>query len=312
MDKKNVKILYMGTPSISAYVLERLINDGFNIVGVVSQPDRPVGRKHILEPTPTKSIANKYNIPCYQVEKIRLDFDFIKEINPDLILTLAFGQILPQELIDIPKLGCLNLHGSLLPKYRGAAPIQYALINNEKVTGMTLMEMTKKMDAGKIYATKEVNIEENDNSTSLFNKMALAAYELASTYLPKYFNNELVGIEQDESLVTFAPTIKPEEEHLDLSKPSITIIGYIKALSDHPGAYLNSNFGKIKIYKASMHSNKIIGKVGELVSIDKNGVLLQCIDGTIKLEILQKEGKNRMDGASFANGNMTLVHQVLF
>lgn len=303
MDKENAKILFMGTPNISAYVLSHMIEDGFNIVGVISQPDRPVGRKHIIMPTPTKEVAIKHNIPVYQKEKIRLDYDFVKEINPDLILTLAYGQILPQGLLDIPKYGCLNLHGSLLPKYRGAAPIQYVLINNEKITGMSLMEMTAKMDAGRVYATKEIEITEEDNSTSLFSKMGEAAYSLVKDHLLDYLNGKLVGKEQDESLVTFCPTIKKEEEHLDLSKGIDTIYGYIRALADEPGAYLYSSIGKIKIYKSRIINKDIIGQVGEIVSADNNGIYLQCKDGILSLLILQKEGKSRMSYKDFLNGN---------
>ena len=306
--KNNYRILFMGTPIISAYVLRHMIEDGFNIVGVISQPDRPVGRKHILMPTPTKEVAMEYNIPVYQKEKIRLDYDFIKEINPDLILTLAYGQILPQGLLDIPKYGCLNLHGSLLSKYRGAAPIQYALINNEEYTGMSLMEMTSKMDAGKVYATKKIKIEEEDNSTSLFNKMGVAAYQLVDEYLEDYFIGKLEGVEQDESLVTFSPTIKKEEEHLDLSKSVYTIYGYIRALSDAPGAYLDSPIGKIKIFKARIYSSDIKGEVGEIIEANNKHLLLQCQDGILDIIELQKEGKSRMDYLSFINGNKNIVH----
>lgn len=306
--KNNYRILFMGTPPISAYVLRKMIEDGFNIVGVISQPDRPVGRKHILTPTPTKVVAMEYNIPIYQKEKIRLDYDFIKEINPDLILTLAYGQILPQGLLDIPKYGCLNLHGSLLPKYRGAAPIQYALINNEEYTGMSLMEMTSKMDGGRVYATKKIKIEEDDNSTSLFNKMGVAAYQLVDEYIEDYFIGKLEGVEQDESLVTFSPTIKKEEEHLDLFKSVYTIYGYIRALSDTPGAYLDSPIGKIKIYKARIYSKDIKGEVGEIIEANNKHLLLQCKDGILNILELQKEGKSRMDYLSFVNGNKDLIH----
>ena len=137
MDKNNARIILMGTPNISAKVFEGIICAGYHVVAIIAQPDRPFGRKKILEPVPTKVIAEKYNIPVYQPVKIRKEYDFVKELKPDVIITLAYGQIVPQELLDIPTLGCINLHGSLLPKYRGAAPIQYALINNEKKTGMT-------------------------------------------------------------------------------------------------------------------------------------------------------------------------------
>jgi len=306
MNIKEAKIIFMGTPNISAYVLEKLIQDGFNIVGIVSQPDRPSGRKREILPTPTKQIGIKYNIPVYQKEKIRKDYDFLKEINPDLILTLAFGQILPEGLLLIPKKGCLNLHGSLLPKYRGAAPIQYALINNETKTGMTLMEMTKDMDAGKIYATKELTITPNDNASSLFTKMADLAYQLAKEYIPLYLEDKLSGIEQNVEEVTFAPSIKKEEEKLNINDPIKKIYGWIRGLSDAPGAYLFLDNLKVKIYKATIYSDEIIGEIGEIVEADSKRLLIQCSDGILSILDLQKEGKSRMDFISFVNGNQNL------
>ena len=311
MDKNSKRIIFMGTPSISAKVLEGLISDGYQIVAVIAQPDRPVGRKHILEPVPTKVIANKYNIPVYQPEKIRKDYEFVKELNPDVIVTLAYGQIVPQGLLDIPKQGCINLHGSLLPKYRGAAPIQYALINNEKKTGMTLMKMVKEMDAGEMYATEEVEISNEDNATSLFEKMGDAALKLILRVLPDYLDNKLPGVTQDESLVSFAPSIKPEEEKIDLSKSKEDIFGLIRGLSEVPGAYLLFDELKLKIYRAQIISNEILGEVGEIVKADKFGLYLQTINGIIALLDLQLAGKNRMDYKSFINGHPSLLHKKL-
>lgn len=311
MKKSEARIIFMGTPNISAFVLEALINEGYNIVAIISQPDRPVGRKGELEKTPTKVVGEKYDIPVYQPIKIRKEYEFIKELHPDLILTLAYGQIVPQGLLDIPPLGCLNLHGSLLPKYRGAAPIQYALINNELVSGMTLMEMTDKMDAGRMYMKKEVIIDEDDNSTSLFLKMGEAAKELALEALPKYLNNELIGEEQDESLVTYCPSIKPEQEKLNLELNSKEILGWIRGLSDTPGAYLTIDDLKIKIYKAKYYSNDIQGQIGEIIEANKNGLILQLKDGQISILELQKEGKKRMDYKSFINGNQNLLGKIL-
>ncbi|MBE6133529.1 MAG: methionyl-tRNA formyltransferase [Erysipelotrichaceae bacterium] len=310
-DVKQIKILFMGTPIIAASVLEKLILCGYNIVGVISQPDRPVGRKKLLLPTPTKEVALKYNIPCYQVEKIRKDYDFIKEINPDLILTLAYGQIVPKGVLDIPKYGCLNLHGSLLPKYRGAAPIQYALINNDQITGMSLMEMNERMDEGKVYASNIIDILEEDNSTSLFIKMGEAAFELVNDCLAKYINGELPGEEQDPALVSYAPPISKEEEKLNLNDSIDRIYGYIRALSDEPGGYLYLDNEPIKIFKAKIYSREVKAEVGKIIQIDKNGILLQCKDGILFLEELQRQGKKKMGYKDFANGNMALKDRIL-
>ena len=169
--KKDYRIIYMGTPEMSAKILERLIQDDFNIVALIAQEDKPVGRKGLLEKVPTKVVAEKYNIPVFQPHRIRKEYEFVKDLKPDLILTMAYGQIIPQGLLDIPTLGCLNVHGSLLPKYRGAAPIQRAIINGETKTGVTLMEMIDKMDAGKMFAFEECEISSEDNYTSLCEKI---------------------------------------------------------------------------------------------------------------------------------------------
>ena len=311
MDKKDARIIFMGTPEISAKVLRGLIDDGYNIVALIAQPDRPVGRKKIILPVPTKQVALEHNIPIYQPVKIRNDYEYIRELKPDVIVTLAYGQIVPQGLLDIPTIGCINLHGSLLPKYRGAAPIQYALINNEKETGMTLMKMIKEMDAGEMYDKEVVEISNEDNCTSLFEKMGDAALRLILRALPKYLNHELIGVPQDESLVSFCPTIKPEEEKLDLTKTKEELFGYIRALSDEPGAYLFIDEQKLKVFKAQIISDEMLGEVGEIVKADKNGLYLQTKNGLLSLLIVQKEGKNRIGYKDFVNGNKGLLHKIL-
>lgn len=311
MKKEELRVVFMGTPSISAKVLQAMIDDGYNFIGVIAQPDRPVGRHGELEKVPTKVVAEKYNIPVFQPVKIRKEYDFVKELNPDIIITLAYGQIVPQGLLDIPKYGCLNLHGSLLPKYRGAAPIQFSLINNDEVTGMTLMEMIDKMDAGKMYAKKEVKIEKEDNTTSLFEKMGDAAKELILEALPKYIDGELPGEEQNEELVTFCPTIKPEQEKLNLELTAKELYGWIRGLSDQPGAYFMLENLKLKVFKADVINNNVSGQVGEIVRADKGGLVVQCKDGQLALLELQKEGKKRMDYKSFLNGNQGLLGTIL-
>lgn len=307
MEKKELNLLFMGTPEISAYVFEQMILDGYHFVGLVAQPDHPVGRKGIIEKVPTKVIAEKYNIPVFQPIKIRKDFSFMDNLKVDLVITLAYGQIVPQGFLDIPRFGCLNLHGSLLPKLRGASPVQTALINNEKVTGVTLMEMVAAMDAGKMYGKKEVIIEEDDNATSLFKKISEAAKDLVLELLPKYVNGELEGVPQDENEVTFCSLIKPEQEKLDLSKDILEVYDYIRGLSDEPGAYLYLDNQKLKIFKAKIANDLATAEVGTIVQADKRGLLLQCQNGQLAILELQKEGKKRMDYKAFINGNQNLL-----
>lgn len=311
MDKKRIRFIFMGTPEISAYVFEEMIKAGCYFVGLIAQPDRPVGRKGELEKVPTKVVAEKYDIPVFQPVKIRKDYEFVKELRPDCIITLAYGQIVPQGLLDIPEYGCLNLHGSLLPKYRGAAPIQYALINGDKVTGMTLMQMVAAMDAGKMYAKKEVVIEDDDNATSLFKKMGVAAKELILENINKYLLGQLDGEEQDESLVSFCPTIKPEQEKLDLSLNVKQIHGWIRGLSDHPGAYFLLEDKKLKVFKSQIINEEESHEVGEIIQADKHGFIVQLKGGQLSLLEVQKEGKNRMDYKSFLNGNQGLLGKKL-
>ena len=307
MEKKELNLLFMGTPEISAYVFEQMILAGYHFVGLVAQPDHPVGRKGIIEKVPTKVIAEKYGVPVFQPIKIRKDFSFMDNLKVDLVITLAYGQIVPQGFLDIPRFGCLNLHGSLLPKLRGASPVQTALINNEKVTGVTLMEMVAAMDAGRMYGKKEVVIDEEDNATSLFKKISEAAKDLVLELLPKYVDGELEGIPQDEEQVTFCSLIKPEQEKLDLSKDILEVYGYIRGLSDEPGAYLYLDNQKLKIFKAKIANDLVTAEVGTIVQADKHGLLLQAKNGQLAILELQKEGKKRMDYKAFINGNQNLL-----
>lgn len=311
MNAKEIRIVFMGTPQISAKVLRGLLTNGYNVIGVVAQPDRPIGRKRIMQPVPTKVVAEEFNIPTFQPEKIRNDYSFLNDLKPDLILTIAYGQIVPTGVLEIPTYGALNLHGSLLPKYRGAAPIQYSLINNDTVTGMTLMKMVKGMDAGEMYAKKEILISEDDNSTSLFEKMGDLALSLTLESLQDYLDGKLIGEEQGESQVSFAPSIKPEEEHIDFSKSAREIFGLIRGLSDTPGANCLLNDSKIKIFKAKVVDEVSEGEIGKIVNADKTGLVVQTGKGKIAILELQKEGKNRMDYKSFLNGNPKLLGLLL-
>ena len=311
MKKNQIRIVYMGTPSISANVLERLILAGYNIVGVIAQKDKPVGRKGLLEPVPTKKVAIEHDIPVYQPERIRKDYEFLKEINPDLIITLAYGQIVPQGVLDIPRLGCINLHGSLLPKYRGASPIQAALINNDKVTGVTLMEMTAEMDAGRMYAKIEVEIDDEDNSTTLFEKISKAAGDLILEKIDDYIEGKLPGEMQDESKVSICHIIKPEQEKLSFDLGVNEMHGWIRALSEEPGAYFLLNDEKFKVYKSKVINNKVSHQIGEIVEADKNGLVIQCKDGQLSLLIVQRQGKKKMDYRSFLNGTPNLLGKLL-
>ena len=208
-NKSEPRIVYMGTPELSAKVLEAMIEDGWNIVALVTNEDKEVGRKRVLTPTPTKQVALAHNIPVYQPHRIRLDHAFLDEIKPDVIVTFAYGQIVPDEVLNCPKYGCINLHGSLLPKLRGAAPIQRSIMEGHKKTGVTLMQMVAAMDAGLMYDKEEVEIAPDETYTSLQNKISDAGKRLILRDLLPYLNGELPGVPQNEDEVTFAAKIKP-------------------------------------------------------------------------------------------------------
>ena len=305
----NARIVYMGTPEISATVLKGLLDGGFNVVGVICNPDKPVGRKGLLQPCPVKQVALAHDIPVFQPVKIRLEHDFLAELNADVIVTMAYGQIVPQEVLDAPKKGCINLHGSLLPALRGAAPIQRSIDLGFEVTGVTLMEMVAAMDAGRMYDKKEVRIEPTDNYTSLAEKIGVAARDLIVADLLPYLNDELPGVPQDESQVTFAPKILPDEEHIRFDMETNALLRKIRALSLTPGAHCFLDGLKLKIYKASK-ADLPLGKIGEVVKA-KKGVFVSTADGVIRLEEVQLEGKKMMDGASFANGYRDLEGKIL-
>ena len=310
LDLSSPRILYMGTPEISAKVLRGLLENKVNIVAVVTNPDKRKGRGDKMEFTPVKEVALEYGLPVFQPERIKEDNAFLKDLDLDAILTMAYGQIVPEAVLSCPKIGAFNLHGSLLPKYRGAAPMQRCLIDNEPVTGVTLMEMVKAMDAGRMYAKKEFAVEAEDNYTSISEKVALASIELTLSSLLGVLNGENQGEPQDEAKVTYAAKILPEEEHLDLSLPSIKLLGYIRALSLTPGGYLFLGEKKLKVFQAKKTSEDKKGELGRIF-LDKKGIFVQASDGIISLDSVQIEGKKRMDGRSFANGMRQIDGEIL-
>ena len=302
---KNLKIVYLGTPEISAECLSFLLDGGANVVAVISNEDKPVGRKGLLSPTPVKAVALDHNIPVFQPAKIKEDNAFLDELDFDIFLSMAYGQIIPEAVLSKARFGAFNLHGSLLPKYRGAAPIQRAIIDGESLTGVTLMAMVKKMDAGTMYAKKEVAIEESDNYTTLCKKIAKAAASLALDSLLDVVNRLSEGEEQKEEEVTFAAKILPEEEKLDFSLPIAKLLNKIRGLSFTPGGYCYLEGAKLKIFSAHIHSQETLGEIGEIVS-DRKGLFVQAEGGVLSLDYLQLEGKKAMDGKSFVNGKQGL------
>lgn len=310
MKKTDYRILFMGTPKISADLLEMLLKANFNIIGVIAQEDKEIDRKKRLIEVPTKVVAKKYNVPVYQPHKIRLEYEFVNELKPDLILTFAYGQIIPQELINIPKFGCLNLHGSLLPKYRGAAPIQRAIINGDKTTGITLMEMVAKMDAGKMFYKEEIEILEDDNYSTLQIKLSNLAFKIIDEQILNYFEGKLIGIDQNEDEVTFADKITVEMEHLNLNLDSKNFVNLVKGLSYEPGGYLFIDNEKLKILKAKVYDLNSIGEIGKVSLINKHFVL-QTQKGLVEILEIKPQGKNIMKSLDYINGHKEILNKIL-
>ena len=310
--RNDIKIVYMGTSEFSSKILEFLIENKVNVVGVVSQPDKEVGRKNKIQPTPVKEVALKYGIEVFQPIRIRDDYEFIANKNPDIVLTCAYGQIVPQAVLDIPKYKCINIHGSLLPKYRGAAPIQYAILNDEKQTGVTYMEMIKKMDAGCMYSKTFVDIENNDNAQDIFDKLLVTVKDTVIDFLDDFVEGKIEGIEQNEEDVTFSKMIKREDEVIDWNDSKRNIHNKVRAFNPSPVAYTTLNDINIKIYEGEETSENISGEVGEIVKANKEGIFVRCSDGVYKITKLQPAGKKVMDSRDYINGNKDLVGKMFY
>ena len=296
---KNTKVVFMGTPNFATKILEVLI-ENTDVVLVVSQKDKEVGRKHILTPSPVKSLATLNGIEVFTPDKIREDFDIIRKIEPDLIVTCAYGQILPEELLNIPKIASINVHASLLPKYRGGAPIQRAIMNGDEETGITIMYMDKGMDSGDIIKKEAIKIDINDNIDTLGDKLSTLGSKLLLEVLPSIVNKTNDRIKQNEEDVTFAPIITKEDEKLSFNKTTKEIYNHIRALDPSPGAYFTLNDEIIKVYNSRESSAK--GAIGTITNIYKDGIGIGTKDGEIVLTKIKPAGKKIMQARDYLNG----------
>lgn len=297
---KNIRVVFMGTPDFAVPVLEKLI-EHTNVVLVVSQPDRMVGRKHEIKPTPIKEMAIKHNIPVFQPEKIKENYEQVRSAKPDLLITCAYGQIIPEEVLQLPRIGAFNVHASLLPKYRGGAPIHHCLINGDEKTGVTIMYMEKKMDAGDIVSQVEYQITKEDNVGTLHEILSQMGAKLLIETLPSIIEGTNLRTKQDEGKVTFAYNIKREEEHLDLKDTGKNIINKIRGLNPWPMANILVNDEEYKILEAYFEekNNVIPSTVREL---RKDAIGIDVLDGTIYLTKIKPFGKRIMSVKDYLNG----------
>ena len=298
---KKLKVIFMGTPTFAVPVLEKLI-ENTTVTLVVSQPDREKDRKGNILPTPTKKLAIENGIEVYQPSKIKESYEYITSLNPDIIITCAYGQIIPEEILNCPKYGCINVHGSLLPKLRGGAPIHHAIINGDKKTGITIMYMDKKMDSGDIISQEEIEILENDILDIIYEKMSYLGANLLIKTLPSIIEGTNQRIKQNENEVTFGYNITKEEEKLDFNNNSKDIHNRIRGLSSIPGAYCYLDDKRLKIYHSELTNIKSTDTPGKITKLDKTGIYVNTNDFIIKLIDIKIEGKKRCLVKDFING----------
>lgn len=291
----------MGTPDFAVACLEGIIAAGHDVCAVFTQPDKPRGRKMIMTPPAVKVCAEKYNLPVYQPTTLRDGeaFKTISELNPDVIVVAAYGKILPKEIIDFPKYGCINVHGSILPKYRGAAPIQWSVINGDAETGITTMLMNEGLDTGDMLLVEKTPIAIDDTAASVFDRLAQIGADLIVKTLECAENGTLNPVKQDESLATYASMLDKSISNIDFTKSALEVHNLIRGLYDWPIAHTYLGGKKLKIYKSAV--SDLSGNIGEIVSLDP--LTIACGSGAIELLEVQLEGKKRMDSKSFLLGH---------
>lgn len=297
-----LRIVFMGTPQFACPTLQMLIDRGENVVAVVTQPDRPKGRGQQLQQPPVKELALKYGIPVMQPLKVRgaEAVEEIRSFNPELIVVVAFGQILPKALLDIPPLGCINIHASLLPRYRGAAPLNWCLINGEVETGITTMMMDVGLDTGDMLLTRTTAITPEDDASSLHDRLANLGAETMAETLDLLKGGKLAPVKQDDSLSSYAPMLKKELGEINWLATTTSIINLVRGITPWPGAYTKHEGKVIKIHKVRAGSGS--GAPGEILQAGKEGIETATADGSIIIEELQLEGKKRLKAAEFLAG----------
>jgi len=298
---KDLKVVFMGTPDFSVPVLKMLISNT-NVIGVVTQPDKPVGRSGKISITPVKQVALENNIQVFQPNKIREEYQDILDLNPDIIITCAYGQIVPKEVLDYPRLGCINVHASLLPYHRGGAPIHRAIINGDKVSGVTIMYMGEGMDSGDIITQSEVEILDTDTAESLFDKLSILGSELLLNTLPSIINGTNERIKQDDSIATYSYNIKPEEEKVDFSKTRREVFNQIRGLNSWPVAYTYLDGKRLKVWESRIGNKYDYIETGIITNIYKDGIGVSTKDGELILTVIQPEGKKKMNSSDYLNG----------
>ncbi len=312
--RKDIKVLFMGTPEFAKCSLEKLVDSGYNVVGVFTNQDKPAGRGMKLKPSEVKEYAITKDIPVYQPQKVRNNPEIIEILNrlkPDIICVVAYGKILPKEILEYPRLGCVNVHGSLLPKYRGAAPMQWAIINGEKKTGITTMFMDEGMDTGDMLLKEEIDITDLDDFQTIHDKLKVIGADLLIKTLDKIIDGSIKRQKQP-SEYTLAPMINKDMTKIDFSKSSIEIFNFVRGLSPFPGTYMEDSDGnRYKIYKVLIINNNVASEdmvanndgYGTVVKISKNELIISTKDGYISILEIQAPNSKKMNISAFLAGN---------
>ena len=298
-----MKIVFMGTPDYAAVTLQKLIDEKFDIAAVFAQPDKPVGRKQILTPPVTKVLAQEHNIPVYQPKTLRDGeaYKILKEINPDVIVVVAYGKILPKEILNLPKYGCINGHASLLPRFRGSAPIQWAIVSGEEHTGVTTQLMDDGIDTGDILETATTNIGYEETAEELFDRLAVISADLMVSTLKKAEAGTLSATKQDEAQATYAPIIKKEMAHIDFTKSAKEVYNTVRGFYSWPCAYCYINDRRIKVIKAAV--SDLEAEKGGTVIANDDKLIISCGSGSIELVTVQPEGAKPMSAKQLLNGH---------
>jgi len=319
--RSKMRVIFMGTPDFSVPTLRTLAESDNEVIAVYTQPDKPKGRGHAMQFTPVKECALEYNIPVYQPNRVRdvMCIEEIREMAPDVIIVVAYGQILPKELLEIPTYGCINVHASLLPKYRGAAPIQWTVIDGEEFTGVTAMQMDVGLDTGDMLEKIIVPIEKDETGGSLHDKLSVLGGDIILNVFEKIKNGTLTREKQDDEVATYCGKLDKTMGLLDFSKPALQLERLIRGLNPWPCAYTSLDGKNLKLWKAYVVGFDELQDVehiddseyGTILKVTKNAIMVKAMDGMLSITELQLEGKKRMDAADFIRGYQALEGKVL-
>ncbi len=298
-----MRIVFMGTPDIAATCLEKILADGFEVVGVYTQPDRPKGRGMKTAQSPVKQIALRENIPVFQPENFRQPetVEQLRALEPDLCAVVAYGRILPQSVLDVPKKGCINIHASILPKYRGSAPYQWAVLNGEKETGVTAMYLCREMDAGDIIDVSRTPIEENETAGQLLDRLAVLGADLLSKTLARFRDGEVTAEPQDSAQATYAPILDKSMSPIDWSKTARQIHDHVRGMHPWPVATMELRGKTFKVHETRVVEGS--GSPGQILGLTKTGLRIACGEGAVEIRSLQAEGGKRMAAPDYFRGH---------